>query len=166
MTRVPTVLFVCLHGAAKSVVAAEQLRRIAAERGIVVEAGSAGVEPYDDVPPGVVAGLREEGLEVGGLRPSVVSTERLAAASHVVSFGCDLSAFGPPGRLAQQWTGVPDVSDGYDEARREIVARVEQLVESLLTPTAAPASDRAAPRAEPAASTPPAPPPGSPTRPR
>ena len=147
MTHVPTVLFVCLHGAAKSVVAAEQLRRIAAERG-------------------VVAGLREDGLEVRGLRPSVVSAERLAAASHVVSFGCDLSAFGPPGRTAEQWTGVPDVSDGYDEARREIVARVEQLVETLLTPTAAPASDRAAPRAEPAASMPPSTPPGLPTRPR
>jgi arsenate reductase (thioredoxin) len=97
MTTPPTVLFVCLHGSAKSVIAVEHFRRLAAERGIAVDAYLAGTEPDADVPPRVVQGLLAEGIDVRGRRPRPVTRADLERASRVVTFGCELSDFVPPG---------------------------------------------------------------------
>ena len=58
MTTPPFVLFVCLHGSAKSVIASQYFRRLAAERGLAADTGSAGTEPDAEIPPGVARGLR------------------------------------------------------------------------------------------------------------
>lgn len=70
MTRRPLVLFVCLHGSAKSVIALEHFRRLAAERGVAVDADSAGTEPDAEIPPRVVQGLLGESIDVRGRRPA------------------------------------------------------------------------------------------------
>jgi len=122
------VLFVCLHGAAKSVVAAAHFRRLAAARGLTVSAGAAGTEPDPELAAGAVKGLTSDGLTAAPARPRPVTLYDLDSATRVVSFGCDI----PPirGQRVEQWE-VPAVGDGYAAARDRIVANVERLVSDL-----------------------------------
>jgi protein-tyrosine-phosphatase len=122
------VLFVCLHGAAKSVVAAAHFRRLAAARGLAIEAVAAGTEPDPELAPGAVKGLAGDGLTASPVRPRPVTLYDLDSATKVVSFGCDL----PPakGQRIDQWD-VPAVSEGYGPARDRIVSNVERLVGEL-----------------------------------
>jgi protein-tyrosine-phosphatase len=124
----PRVVFVCLHGAAKSVVAAAHFRRLAAARGLRIGAVAAGTEPDADLAPGAVKGLAAEGLTAAPARPRPVTLYDLSSATRVVGFGCDLSL--DAGRHAEQWE-VPAVGDGYGPARDRIVAKVERLVSEL-----------------------------------
>jgi len=126
------VLFVCLHGAAKSVIAAEHFRRAAAAAGLDVEVASAGVEPDAEIPPHVVRGLADEGFDITGLVPSALDDTSLASADLIVSFGCDLVA-PPTSRPVVRWDDVPLVSDGYEAARDTIVQRVDALVAAELS---------------------------------
>jgi protein-tyrosine-phosphatase len=121
----PRVLFVCLHGAAKSVIAAAHFRRSAAARGISIDAVAAGTEPDPELAPGAVKGLAGEGLTAAPRRPRPVTLYDLDRATRVVSFGCDVApAHGQP---TEQWE-VPAVSDGYAAARDRIVANIERLI--------------------------------------
>jgi protein-tyrosine-phosphatase len=122
------VLFVCLHGAAKSVVAAAHFRRLAAARGLAIDAAAAGTEPDPELGPGAVKGLAGEGLPATPARPRPVTLYDLASATRVVSFGCELP--GAKGQRIDQWD-VPAVSDGYAAARDRIVSNVERLVAEL-----------------------------------
>jgi len=125
----PAIVFVCLHGAAKSVIAAAWCRRLAEERGLRLRATSAGTEPDPGVPPKVVAGLLADGLDVRGHRPRAVDSGELAAAARVVSLGCDLGGvFAGP---VERWDDVPAVSEDFAAARDAIVARVRRLVDDL-----------------------------------
>jgi len=129
-TTPPRVVFVCLHGAAKSVVAAAHFRRLAADRGLSVGAVATGTEPDAELAPGAVKGLAAEGLTAAPARPRPVTLYDLSSAARVVGFGCEIGA-GPAGRV-EQWE-VPAVSDGYAGARDQIVAKVERLVSDLAT---------------------------------
>jgi len=122
------VLFVCLHGAAKSVVAAAHFRRLAATRGLAVGAVAAGTEPDRELAPAAVKGLAADGLEPAPTRPRPVTLYDLDTAARVVSFGCDVAP--ARGQRVEQWD-VPAVSDGYAAARDRIVANVERLVGEL-----------------------------------
>jgi protein-tyrosine-phosphatase len=122
------VLFVCQHGAAKSIVAATHFRRLAAARGLAVDAVAAGTEPDPALAPAAVKGLADEGLPAAPGRPRPITLYDLARATRVVSFGCDVVP--AKGQPVDQWD-VPAVSDGYAPARDRIVANVERLVSEL-----------------------------------
>jgi protein-tyrosine-phosphatase len=124
----PRVLFVCLHGAAKSVVGAAHFRRLAAERGLSIDAVAAGTEPDPALAPGAVKGLAADGLEATPSRPRPVTLYDLQSAARVVSFGCELVP--AKGQRIDQWD-APAVSDGYAAARERIVANVERLVAEM-----------------------------------
>jgi protein-tyrosine-phosphatase len=70
------VAFVCLHGSAKSLIAAEYFNRIATERNLPLRATTAGPEPDGEVPQNVVAGLRSRGIDVSQYRPTLIAAER------------------------------------------------------------------------------------------
>jgi arsenate reductase (thioredoxin) len=125
------VVFVCLHGAAKSVVAAEHFKRLAAARGLVVDVSARGTEPDPELAPAAAAGLRADGIDVGGARPRLVTREDLAGACRIVEFGCDLTAVAPPGAAIERWGDAPAVSEGYAAARDAIAARLDRLVADL-----------------------------------
>jgi len=122
-----TILFVCLHGAAKSVIAASHCQRLASEAGLEIRATFAGTEPDAEIAPAAAAGLRAEGMDVGDHRPHRVTPEEIARAWRVVSFGCDLEALAP-GFRPERWDDVPAVSDGYRAARDAIVTRLPGLL--------------------------------------
>ena len=124
----PRVLFVCLHGAAKSVIGAAHFRRLAAARGLSIGAVAVGTEPDPQLAPGAVKGLAGDGLAAGLARPRPVTLYDLDTATRVVSFGCDVVS--ARGQRVEQWD-VPAVSEGYAAARDRIVANVERLVGEL-----------------------------------
>ena len=126
--RPPRVLFVCQHGAAKSVVAAAYFQRLA--QGLGVGAVAAGTEPDAELAPGAVKGLAGDGLGPAPARPRPVTLYDLDRASRVVTFGCDVTPSN--GAPVERWD-VPAVSDGYAPARDRIVANVERLVADLRT---------------------------------
>ena len=131
MSTPPFILFVCLHGSAKSVIASQYFRRLASERGIAADTASAGTEPDSEIPPGVVRGLGADGIDVRSLRPRPVSRADLERATRVVAFGCNLDAIAPPGVVIERWDDVPAVSEDYGRARDAIVARVRTLADRL-----------------------------------
>jgi arsenate reductase (thioredoxin) len=129
MSAARTIVFVCLHGAAKSVIASAYLNRLAQERGLDVRASAAGIEPEPEIPSPVREGLLRDGLDVGHLRPRRVAHDELESACRVVSFGCDLGDLAPPGGAVERWDDVPLVSDGFPAARDAIAERVRRLLD-------------------------------------
>lgn len=123
------VLFVCLHGAAKSVVAAAHFRALAQAQGLELAAAAAGTEPDPELTPAAVKGLADDGLISASGRPRPVTLHDLRTATRIVSFGCDVTS--PVGRPVERWDDVPAVSDGYDGARTRIVERVRRLIGDL-----------------------------------
>jgi arsenate reductase len=131
-SKPPTILFLCPHGAAKSVLASAYFQRRAKERGLNVHVESAGTEPDATVSPAVAAHLRGQGYSVPVAKPRRVAPEEFAAADIVISIGCDLAALPQPrGRLVR-WDDVPALSDDFTAADDAIRARVNELVEELL----------------------------------
>lgn len=122
------LVFVCLHGSAKSLIAAEHFRRLAEGKGMKMEVISAGTEPDLDIPTPVIKGLLEDGIDVRGRRPRQVTREALADSWRVVSFGCDLADLAPPGVLIERWDDIPAVSEDFGVARDKIVARLSRLL--------------------------------------
>ncbi|MBI1727380.1 MAG: hypothetical protein HYR50_08925 [Candidatus Rokubacteria bacterium] len=122
------VLFVCLHGAAKSVLAAADFERMAKARGLSIAAEAAGTEPDAEIAPPVLAALTAEGVDVAGQKPRLVTREIAAGATRVVAFGCGLGAAAPDGDRIEQWEDVPAVSAGLPTARAAIRAHIERLL--------------------------------------
>ena len=126
-----TILFLCPHNAAKSVLAAAYCQHLSAQCGIEVQVTSAGTEPDAAASPDVVALLHAEGLDVTHHRPRHVSREELGAAFRVISLGCDVSNLAPPGTLVEHWDDVPSPSQHLALARDVIYTHVERLVAAL-----------------------------------
>src|SRR5216683_3257103 len=132
----PTVVFVCLHGSAKSLIAAEHCQQLASRRGLDLRATAAGLEPDENIPSPVVEGLLRDGIDVRGRQPRRISREDLAGASLVVSFSCDVGGMVPPGVAVERWDDIPAVSENFDVARDAIIARVARLVDAWERPPA------------------------------
>lgn len=128
----PTVLFMCPHGAAKSVLASAYFQRLAKERGLNVRVESAGTEPDATVSPAVADHLKGQGYSIPIAKPRKVAAQEFASADVVISIGCDLAALPQPrGRLVR-WDDVPAPSDGFTAADQAIRKRVTDLVEELV----------------------------------
>jgi protein-tyrosine-phosphatase len=122
-----TVLFVCLHGAAKSVLAAADFDRMARERGLALRAEFAGTEPDPEIAPKVLGELLADGVDLRSQWPRRVTRQDVERASLVVTFGCDLGALGAGARV-ERWDDVPAVSDDFRKARAAIAARLVRLL--------------------------------------
>ena len=128
----PTVLFMCPHGAAKSVLASAYFQRLAKERGLNVRVESAGTQPDGEVAPAVAGHLTKGGYAVPIAKPRRVTSEDLAMADVVISIGCDLKGLPLAPTKLRTWDDVPSPSEdfaGADEAiRQRVVALVEELI--------------------------------------
>jgi arsenate reductase (thioredoxin) len=129
MSTARSILFVCLHGAAKSVLAAADFKKLAAERGLAVTAEAAGTEPDAVIAPGVVATLRAEGVELGQARPRRVSATDTARVERVVTFGCELGDAMPAAVPVERWDDVPAVSENLPLARAAIRRHLDRLLD-------------------------------------
>jgi arsenate reductase (thioredoxin) len=125
------IVFLCPHGAAKSVMAAAYCQRLAKQWGIPLQITSAGTEPDAEVAPAIVALLRAEGIDVSDQRPWRVTAEELMAASRIISMGCDLGDLSGPAMTIEHWDDVPSPSQDLQGARDRIRDHVEQLIARL-----------------------------------
>lgn len=124
---VPTVVFVCEHGAAKSIIAAAHFNKRAKELGFPHRALSRGTHPDAVFSPNALSGLKGEGFELPEGQPVLVKKEDIAAASQTVTLGCKL----PDNRAATDWDDVPSVSENYPAASRAIRRHVNDLMREL-----------------------------------
>jgi protein-tyrosine-phosphatase len=125
------LLFLCPHGAAKSVIAAAYCQQLAAQYDLKVQASAAGTEPSAEVSPAVVELLQAEGINVANQVPQRVTGETLKAASLVISLGCDLDDLLPSGTPLERWDDVPPPSQDLAATRDSIRAHVEQLIKNI-----------------------------------
>ena len=88
----PTVVFVCEHGAAKSLIATAYFNKLAAERGLADRATFRGVDPQDALSVRAVAGLKEDGLPIPAGRPTAINAGDVTTATHIFAIGCSLTA--------------------------------------------------------------------------
>jgi protein-tyrosine-phosphatase len=127
-----TVLFLCPHNAAKSVLAVAYFQHLATRAGLDMTADSAGTEPDDAVWPSILDLLRDDGVDVTPTTPRHVTSEDLTRAHLVVSLGCDLS---PDQvrltRRLEHWDDVPLASKDPLGARDTIKTRVRDLIAEL-----------------------------------
>ncbi|MFC8898846.1 arsenate reductase ArsC [Streptomyces cinereoruber] len=125
---VPSVLFVCVHNAGRSQMAAAFLARLGGDR---VEVRSAGSAPADAVNPAVVAAMAEVGVDLAAETPKVLTTEAVRDSDVVVTMGCgDACPYFPVKRYLD-WT-LDDPAGRGVEAVRSIRDAVERHVRDLL----------------------------------
>ena len=125
-----TVVFVCEHGAAKSLVATAYFNKLAAERGLPARAEFRGVDPQDALSVTAVAGLKADGVAVPAGRPTAIGTADVTAATHIFAIGCTLPAAAGQSGKAHSWDDVPD-GQGYGPMRDAIVRHVKALLDTL-----------------------------------
>jgi arsenate reductase (thioredoxin) len=128
----PAVLFVCIHNAGRSQMAAGYLRHLAGDR---VEVLSAGSEPGDRINPMAVQAMAEEGIDIAGAQPRVLDPDDVRASDVVVTMGCGDACPFFPGTRYEDWqlddpAGRPieEVRPIRDEIRRRVEALVAELV--------------------------------------
>ncbi|PZE84322.1 arsenate reductase ArsC [Curtobacterium sp. MCBD17_032] len=128
----PAVLFVCVHNAGRSQMAAGFLRAIAGDR---VDVFSAGSEPADQVNQVAVAAMREVDIDIVGQAPAILTTDAVRNADVVITMGCGDACPVFPGKRYEDWelrdpAGLPleDVRPIRDDVR----GRVERLVATLV----------------------------------
>src|SRR5262249_55565205 len=126
-----TIIFLCPHNAAKSVIAAAYWARLAAQRGLPIQATSAGTDPDPEVAPMVATALLTEGLDVRAHRPRWVTREELGGAWRVITLGCDLGELVPPGVMVEPWDDVPPPSTSLQVALETIAIHIKQLVDEV-----------------------------------
>jgi protein-tyrosine-phosphatase len=124
------VVFVCEHGAAKSVIAAAYFNKIAAERGLADRAMYRGVSPQAELSVSALKGLREDGLTVPSARPSPMTAGDVTGATHIFAIGCTLPAHAAASGKADSWDDVPE-DQGYAAQRDAIKRHVERLIDQL-----------------------------------
>jgi len=131
------IVFVCEHGAAKSVIAAAYFNKLAAERGLRERAIYRGASPQDELSVATLQGLREDGLPVPTSKPAPITAADVTAATHIFAIGANLPRHAVASGKAKNWSDVPEVSDGYAASRDAIKKHVERLIDQLEHPSGA-----------------------------
>lgn len=128
----PSVLFVCVHNAGRSQMAAAYLQHLAGDR---IEVRSAGSAPADSVNPSAVAAMLEDGIDMSAETPKVLTDEAVEASDVVITMGCGDTCRFYPGKRYEDWVlddpagqGVEAVRPIRDEIRRRVEALISDLV--------------------------------------
>lgn len=128
----PTVLFVCIHNAGRSQMAAGFMRELSGGR---VEVLSAGSEPKDRINPVAVQVMAEEGIDIAGEQPKILTTDAVKESDVVITMGCGDTCPIFPGKRYEDWELTDPAGRPVEEVRPirdEIKQRVEALLAELL----------------------------------
>ena len=128
----PVVLFVCVHNAGRSQMAAGYMRALS---GGAVEVRSGGSEPGDQINPVAVAAMAEEGIDISNAVPQLMTTGQVRESDVVITMGCGDVCPIFPGKRYEDWELVDPSGKGIDEVREirdSIRSRVESLLQELL----------------------------------
>ena len=130
-TARPSVLFVCVHNAGRSQMAAGYLEALGGGR---VEVRSAGSAPADQVNPAAVEAMAEEGIDLTAAHPKVLTTEAVQSSDVVITMGCGDACPIFPGKRYEDWVLKDPAGQGVESVRPirdEIRTRVLGLLDSL-----------------------------------
>ena len=136
MADKPSVLFVCVHNAGRSQMAAAFLTHLSNG---AIDVRSAGSEPANKVNPSAVAAMAEVGIDIGAEQPKILTTEAVKASDVVITMGCGDTCPFYPGKRYEDWVLEDPAGKGVDAVRPirdEIRRRVETLIGELV-PTVA-----------------------------
>jgi arsenate reductase len=128
----PTVLFVCVHNAGRSQMAAGYLQHLAGDRVTVLSAGS---QPAASVNPVAVEAMAEEGIDIAGNLPKVLSSEAVQESDVVITMGCGDTCPYFPGKRYEDWELDDPAGQGIEAVRPirdEIRSRVEALIADIV----------------------------------
>lgn len=125
------IVFVCEHGAAKSIIAAAHFNKLAEERGLPQRAIARGTNPDENFAPAVLAGLQKDGLKAPAGKPTKVTLADVVAADRVVTMGCALPQEKAAPNKVSDWADISSPSKSYDAARNDIVRHITELVDQL-----------------------------------
>ncbi|WP_144721954.1 arsenate reductase ArsC [Agrococcus jejuensis] len=127
----PSVLFVCVHNAGRSQMAAGFVRALAGDR---IEVRSAGSMPAEQINPVAVAAMAEVGIDITAEQPKVLTTEVVQASDAVITMGCGDACPFFPGKRYEDWVLDDPAGQGIEAVRPirdDIRARVEALIAEL-----------------------------------
>ena len=127
----PAVLFVCVHNAGRSQMAAGYLRALAGDR---VDVSSAGSAPGTALNPAAAEVMAEEGIDLTTATPQLLTTDAVRAADVVITMGCGDACPVYPGTRYEDWELTDPAGQPIEAVRRirdEIRARVEQLLRTI-----------------------------------
>ena len=125
---IASVLFVCVHNAGRSQMAAGYLQHLAGDR---IEVRSAGSMPGNQVNPSAVAAMAEEGIDISSAQPKVLTTEAVEASDYVITMGCGDACPIFPGKKYLDWALDDPAGQGV-EAVRPIRDEIRGLIEGLI----------------------------------
>ncbi|WP_318217345.1 arsenate reductase ArsC [Streptomyces sp. SCL15-6] len=128
-----SVLFVCVHNAGRSQMAAGFLQHLAGDR---IEVRSAGSIPGDQVNPAAVATMAEVGIDISAAKPKILTTEAVQASDYVITMGCGDACPIFPGKKYLDWVLEDPAGKGVDAVRPirdEIKTRIEALIAEIDT---------------------------------
>jgi len=131
MSDKPTVLFVCIHNAGRSQMAAGYLQHLAGDRVEVMSSGSA---PKDSINPVAVEVMLEEGIDISQNEPKILTDEQVQASDVVITMGCGDACKFYPGKRYEDWELEDPAGQGADAVRRirdDIRGRIEQLISEI-----------------------------------
>ena len=128
MSKKASVLFVCVHNAGRSQMAAGYLQTLAGDR---VEVRSAGTQPKNEVNPSAVAAMLEEGIDISSNTPKVLSDEAVKASDYVITMGCGDTCPYFPGKTYLDWVLDDPAGQGI-EAVRPIRDKIREHIEALI----------------------------------
>lgn len=132
MPETPTVLFVCVHNAGRSQMAAGYLRELAGDRVRVLSAGS---EPADQINPVAVAAMAEEGIDITANTPQILTTENVRESDVVITMGCGDACPIFPGKRYEDWELADPAGQDLDAVRPirdDIKTRITNLLTELV----------------------------------
>ena len=125
--RNPVIVFVCEHGAAKSILAAAYFNRFAKEIGSDLRGIARGTNPDPGLSEETVKGLAEDGLTPTETVPQRLTESDVQSAQKVIAF-CDLPEKYQQQAVIERWDFIPPVSQGYEKARDVIIERIRQML--------------------------------------
>lgn len=126
----PKVVFVCEHGAAKSVIATAYFNKLAAERGLPYRATFRATSPQEALSVRAVQGLKSDGVAIPEGAPTAIADADIKGATHIFAIGCTLPANAVASGKSKDWSDVPD-DKGYEAQRDAIVKHVKELLDQL-----------------------------------
>ena len=126
----PVIIFVCEHGAAKSILSAAIFNKMAEERGLNIRAIARGTNPDPEISPKVAAGLQADGLASSESAPKKISKADLVGARRVITF-CALPDDYPGIIQIENWDDVLPAIEDYGKARDKLAERIGRLLEEL-----------------------------------
>ncbi|HEY9323487.1 MAG TPA: arsenate reductase ArsC [Agromyces sp.] len=130
-TEKPSVLFVCVHNAGRSQMAAGYLRELAAGRVDVLSAGS---EPKDHINPVAIEAMAEEGIDIAGNTPKILTVDAVKESDVVITMGCGDACPIFPGKRYEDWELEDPAGKDIETVRRvrdDIRSRVEALLAEI-----------------------------------